>query len=154
MALGGTSHASVRFIVVPPQFHRGPRGWQKRGMHVNNAANVGFPAGLGRFVTPKALDTFYSEKLVATIGQLDLDDHHVYRCDRARCPHGGRELARPADDELLASLARHVVHRNDRLTYSIDGRCGTHSNACGDFILMSTARWHEIRGYSGRTGIK
>lgn len=146
--LGKTSHASVRFIVVPPQFHRGPKGWQKRGMHVNHAANVGFRRARGRFVTPKALDTFYSEKLVATIGRQDLDERRVYRCDRLDARMEDETWLDLPDDELLAALARHVVLRNDRLTHSIDWKMrDLHTNACGDFILMTTKRWHEIRGY-------
>lgn len=146
--LGGTSHASVRFIVVPPEFHPGPLGWQKRGMHVNYAANVGLRRARGRFVTPKALDTFYSEKLVSTIGRLDLDDRRVYRCDRLDACMADETWLDLPDDELLAVLAGHVVLRNERLTHSIDWKMrDLHTNACGDFILMATPRWHGIRGY-------
>ena len=147
-SLGSAANVSVRFIVVPPHHHKGPRGWQTRGMHVNNAANVGIRRARGRFVTPKALDTFYSEQLVARLGQLDLDDKAVYRCDRLDARMEDETWLDLSDDELLAALARHIVHRNGRLTHSIDWKMrDLHTNACGDFILMSAQRWMNIRGY-------
>ena len=147
-SLGGTGNVSVRFIVVPPQHHEGLQGWRTRGMHVNNAANVGIRRARGKFVTPKALDTFYSEQLVARLGQFTLDDGCVYRCDRLDARMEDESWLDLPDDQLLAALARSTVHRNDRLTHSIDWKMrDLHTNACGDFILMSTQRWHDIRAY-------
>lgn len=147
-SLGASGHVSVRFIVVPAKHHEGPQGWQTRGMHVNNAANVGMRRARGRFVTPKALDTFYSEQLVSRLGQRTLDDDCVYRCDRLDARMEDESWLDLPDDRLLDALAGHVVHRNDRLTHSIDWKMrDLHTNACGDFILMTARRWHEIRGY-------
>lgn len=147
-SLGGAGHVSVRVIVVPPHHHEGPQGWRKRGMHVNNAANVGIRRARGRFVTPKALDTFYSEQLVSRLGRLDLEEGYVYRCDRLDARMEDESWLDLPDDELLESLARRIFHRNERLTHSIDWKMrDLHTNACGDFLLMSARRWLDIRGY-------
>ena len=146
--LGGAGHVTVRFILVPPKHHEGPRGWQTRGMHVNNAANVGMRRARGRYVTPKALDTFYSEQLVSRLAQLNLDDGCVYRCDRLDARMEDESWLNLPDEELLAALARHTVQRHGRLTHSIDWKMrDLHTNACGDFLLMTAERWSEIRGY-------
>lgn len=147
-SLGGAGHVTVRFIVVPPKHHEGPQGWQTRGMHVNNAANVGMRRARGRYVTPKALDTFYSERLVARLAQLNLDDGCVYRCDRLDARMEDESWLDLPDEELLAKLARNTVQRHERLTHSIDWKMrDLHTNACGDFLLMTAERWGEIRGY-------
>ena len=104
-SLGGAGHVSVRVIVVPPHHHEGPQGWRKRGMHVNNAANVGIRRARGRFVTPKALDTFYSEQLVSRLGRLDLEEGYVYRCDRLDARMEDESWLDLPDAELLESLA-------------------------------------------------
>lgn len=148
LALDGEhSHVTVRFITVDGRFHKGPKGWQTRGMHGGNAANVGLRRARGRFVTPKAVDTFYSEQLVQKIAKMELDDQSVYRCDRLDVLPDPAWLECP-DESLLEALAQNIVHRNDRLTHSIDWKIrDLHTNASGDFMLMSAKTWHAVRGY-------
>jgi hypothetical protein len=143
---GPRSYVTVRFITVEERYHRGPVGWQTRGMHGSNAVNVGFRRARGRFVTPKALDTFYSEALVRSIAAMDLDEQAVYRCDRLDVRPDEGWLERP-DELLLEALAKNIAVRNDRLTHSIDWKIrDLHTNACGDFMLMSAKFWQAIRG--------
>lgn len=144
---GGASHVTVRFITVDGRFHRGPRGWQVRGMHGNNAVNVGFRRARGRFVTPKSMDTFYSEALVREIATAKLDEQAVYRCDRVdvRPPSEGW-LERP-EELLLEELQKNTVIRHGRLTQPDDWKIrDLHTNGCGDFMLMSAKVWQAIRG--------
>jgi hypothetical protein len=143
----GHSEVTVRFVTVDGRFHRGARGWQARGMHGSNAANVGFRRARGRFVTSKATDTFYSEALVRRIAAADLDEAAVYRCDRVDVRAKEGWLEQP-DELLLEELARNVVLRHDRLSQSNLWKIrDLHTNACGDFMLMSVRTWHAIRGF-------
>lgn len=144
---GVNSHVTVRFITVDGRYHQGAEGWQVRGMHGGNAANVGLRRARGRFVTPKAVDTFYSESLVQKIAKMELDDQSVYRCDRSDVFPDATWLECP-DESLLEALAQNVVQRHGRLTHSIDWKIrDLHTNGCGDFMLMSAKTWHAIRGY-------
>jgi hypothetical protein len=147
-SFGHISHVTVRVIVVDQRFHVGLQGWKKRGMHGSNAANVGIRRARGKFVTPKALDTFYSEKLVEQIAKRQLDEHAVYRCDRCDALIAGDAWTNLPDDALLDELVRNVEQRHGRLPQSTDWKMrDLHTNACGDFMLMSARRWAEIRGY-------
>ena len=147
-SFGSLSHVTIRVIVVERRFHVGWLGWQKRGMHGSNAANVGIRRARGRFVTPKAIDTFYSESLLEQIAQQDLDEQAVYRCDRWDARMVDETWINLPDDALLQKLARNVEIRHVRLQHSVDWKIrDLHTNACGDFMLMSAKRWAEIRGF-------
>jgi hypothetical protein len=147
-SFGPTSHVTVRVIVVDRRFHVGWQGWQKRGMHGSNAANVGIRRARGKFVTPKALDTFYSEKLIEQIARRDLDEQAVYRCDRWDVRMIRDAWIDLPDGALLEELVRNVEQRHGRLPHSMDWKIrDLHTNACGDFTLMSARLWAEIRGY-------
>lgn len=143
-----SSHVTVRFIIANACYHRQAKGWQKRGMNVCRAVNVGIRRARGRFVVPKALDTFFSDELVKRIAKCGLDKSAVYRCDRVDVRLDNERWLELSDQLLLATLASHAVHRNVRLAQSIDWHIrDLHTNACGDFTLMAAKKWAQIRGY-------
>ena len=147
-SLGTPSHVSIRFIAVPPRFHEGLQGGRKRGMHMNNGPNVGIRRARGRFVTPKASDSFYSAELISRLARLDLDDQHFYRCDRHDVQLEDETWLGLPDEDLLRVLADNTVHKHERLTHSIDWKIrDLHTNACGDFMLMPAPLWAQIRGF-------
>lgn len=148
-SFGSSAQVTVRFLIADARYHRRAKGWQKRGMHAINAANAGIRRARGRFVLPKALDTFLSDSLVSRIAKLDLDDQAVFRCDRLDVRFDNEKWLALPDDKLLETLASHTVHRNGRLTQSIDWKIrDLHTNACGDFMLMAATKWAQIRGYA------
>jgi len=143
----GHSDVTVRFVTVDGRFHRGPRGWQASGMHGSNAANVGLRRARGKFLTSKAIDTFYSEELVRQIATAKLDEQAVYRCDRLDV-HAKEGWMEQPDELLIEELAKNTVHRHDRIVQSNLWKIrDLHTNACGDFMLMSAKIWHAIRGF-------
>ena len=75
-------HVSVRTVVVGKEHHQTFLGSQEWGMNPAAAANVGLRRAQGRFVTPKAADTYLSDEIVATIARRDLHENALYRCDR------------------------------------------------------------------------
>lgn len=148
-ALPEAPYVTLRLVSVDARFHQRARGWQHRGMHPSNAANVGIRRARGQFIQPKAIDTFYTEALVAHIARQALDPSCVYRCDRVDVrPPEDVDWMRLPDDALLAELGRHVAVRNGRLSHSIDWQIrDLHTNACGDFMPMSNKMWQRIRGF-------
>lgn len=143
-----TRHTTVRFIEVEEKYHRRLKGWQERGLPTVAALTVGIRRARGRFLTPKALDTFYSDELIAHIAAQGLDEGIVYRVDRCDVQIGGLDWLRLTDTDLFTLLKQSPMHRHVRQTQSPQWEIrDLHTNACGDFTLLSTARWHRMRGY-------
>lgn len=141
-------HTTVRFIEVEGKYHRRLKGWQDRGLPTVSALSAGIRRARGRFLTPKALDTFYSDELIARIATCDLDEGNVFRVDRCDVQVDGLEWLGLTDGDLFALLKQSPMHRHVRQTQSPQWEIrDLHTNACGDFTLMSTARWHRMRGY-------
>ena len=148
--LTGGEHATLRFIIVDGRYHAPLIGAALKGMHVLNAANVGIRRARGRFVIPKAMDTFLTEGVLAQIAPLQLKEDEAYRCDRYDVEFDGNEWLALSNAELLACLPQKIVHHHDRLVQRPEWASlmrDLHTNACGDFTLMAASRWREIRGF-------
>jgi hypothetical protein len=149
-----TQHATVRFIEVGEEYHRRLRGWKERGLPTVAALSVGIRRARGDFLTPKALDTFYSNEIIARIAKRDLNDGCVYRVDRCDVELGGDDWLRVSDDALFELLLRAPMQRHVRQQQSPHWRIrDLHTNGCGDFTLLSTERWHQMRGYPEDTTV-
>ncbi len=138
---------SIKGYVVGANFHAGFEGSQERGMHAGECWNVGIRRARGRFVTPKASDTFFSPQLIELIAQRDLRSDEMYRADRY-------DVAVPADfwsadgEAWIAQLDSLPAERNAYLRQMDYWQLrDLHSNACGDFLLMASEVWHRLRGH-------
>lgn len=139
---------TVRVLTVGAAFHHRYRGWIDRGINTVDGANVGLRRARGRFVTPKALDTYFSDELVARLARQDLDADCVYRCDRHDLTIEGDAWMTGSDADVFRAFAAAPTNVNARITQSDLWRIhDLHTNACGDFTLLSNERWHGIRGY-------
>jgi len=146
--LGVLRHVTVRFVEVDRHYHERYRGWQQRGLPTVEALNVGIRRGRGRFLAPRPLDVFYSEALVRQIARRDFEDDCVYRCDRSDVRIGDDGWLGASDDKLFSLLETAPVQRHRRLEQSRYWKIrDLHTNGCGDFTLLSTDRWRQIRGY-------
>jgi hypothetical protein len=136
----------VSIITVEGSYHRGYRYGDIRPIHCHLAANVGIRRARAQFVLPKAADTFYSEPLIKFLSLRLLSADHVYRCDRhdfnaeiLRQTHNGTET-------FLHACAQGVIER-----HGLDANCpgvpALRWGTVGDFLLMSSERWHAIRGF-------
>src|SRR6478752_1647936 len=96
-------HVSIRGIVVEPEHHHSFTGAAERAIHAGEAANVGIRRARGRFVTPKASDTFFSPQTIAMLAG-DLDDSTMYRIDRHDIAVEDESIWQLDDDALLARL--------------------------------------------------
>ncbi|MFO1157376.1 MAG: hypothetical protein U1E60_00915 [Reyranellaceae bacterium] len=138
----------VRGIVVGQEHHLKFRGSQEWGMNPAAAANVGLRRALGRFVSPKAADTYLSDEIVATLARRDLAENVMYRCDRHDVVLGPDELKEIDDAALLERLQSLESTPHDHLPPPPHWHIrDLHTNACGDFLLMSGGLWHTVRGF-------
>jgi hypothetical protein len=138
----------VHGIVVGKEHHERYRGSQEWGMNPAAAANVGLRRARGNFISPKAADTYLSDEVVAVLARGDLSDDAMYRCDRLDVVLPTAALEEPDDAALLAGLASLESFRHSRLAHLSQWHIrDLHTNACGDFLLMSRSMWHTLRGF-------
>jgi hypothetical protein len=138
----------VRRIVVGKEHHDKFLGAQEWGMNPAAAANVGLRRAQGRFITPKAGDTYLSNEIIATIARRDLHENGLYRCDRCDVSLSARDLQELPDELLLARLEKMDSTRHSKIPHPPNWYIrDLHTNACGDFLLMSRAMWHTVRGF-------
>jgi hypothetical protein len=141
-------HVSIRGLIVAPEHHNAFVGAAERGIHAGEAANVGLRRARGRFATPKASDTFFSPQTIAMLARRDLDEGTMYRIDRHDVVVEDEAIWELDDDALLAALARMPSVPHAWIEQSEHwGLRNLHTNACGDFTLMSLAHWHRLRGH-------
>jgi hypothetical protein len=142
-------HVSIRGIVVEPEHHSSFAGAAERGIHAGEAANVGIRRARGRFVTPKASDTFFSPPTIAKLAAHDLDEDTVYRITRYDVAIDDDEAVFRLDDEGLLSALQHLPSSPHAYIQQSDhwGLRNLHTNACGDFTLMALRQWHRLRGH-------
>jgi hypothetical protein len=140
-------YVAIRGIVSDSRFHARFKGAGQRGMHSGEAWNVGIRRARGRFVVPKASDTFLSSPTIERIARRDLDPDVMYRVDRYDVAFD--EALWSLDDEaLLAALEALPATHNAHLAQPSEWRVrDLHTNASGDFLLMSAAWWHRLRGH-------
>jgi hypothetical protein len=144
----GEGHVTVRFVTVDARYHQSLIGSQFKGMHVVNAANVGLRRARGKFLVPKGMDTFLTDSVIAQISRAQLKDDEFYRCDRYDVKVQTADWNQLTDGQLLMRLSENVVSHHGRIVQKPEWALrDLHTNACGDFMLMSARRWHEIRGY-------
>lgn len=141
-------YVTVRVIVVDEKFHAGFLGGHQRAVHVHATANVGIRRARGSFVVLKMSDTFYSQGLMDQISKRTLLTDAVYRCDRIDSSVDTGELERLGDDELIERFWATVITRNSRLKQPEHWHIrDLHTNASGDFLLLSRDYWHRVGGF-------
>ena len=142
-------HVTVRGYVVPEHYHQGFAGAGEAGFHAGEAANSGIRRARGRFITPKASDSFLSPDVFKMIARADLDADTMYRIDRHDIAITDEAIWNLDDDALLAKLGSLPSHPHAWIQCQSRhwGLRELHTNACGDFTLMTSAYWHHLRGH-------
>ena len=142
----------VRGIIVGKEHHQKFTGSQEWGMNPAAAANVGLRRAQGRFVTPKAADTLSVRR--------DRRHHRPPRPSRERDSIAAIAATSPSPLRDLQELPRRRAagpsgkpgqHAAQQDSPSSQWHIrDLHTNACGDFLLMSRTMWHTVRGLSAR----
>lgn len=140
--------ATVKVITVPPEYHRRFEDWRAKAFHQTCAINAGIRRARGEFLVYRAADHIYSEPLAAWLGRRELRPHGIYRCDRVDVDPAALDGIDPADSAAASrTCAAHSIVRHRPLgPHPIPGIPALHTNACGDFLLMSRETWLRLRG--------
>jgi len=142
-------HVSIRGFIVGPEHHRRHAGSQERGIHVGEASNVGIRRARGRFITPKASDTFFSPEVFAMLAKGNLDPDTMYRVDRHDFAVDDPSMWDLDDEALLAKIASLPSAPQEWIQQTAHwGLRELHTNACGDFTLLEASYWHMMRGHA------
>ena len=142
----GVTYCTIRVIEVDPSIHRRYKYHDRIPMHAVVAVNCGIRRARGQFVLPGTIDLLYSDDLISFIASKNLKSDHRYRVDR--CDVDRNMLQFDTLQEQLEYCEQNVIHRPRFVPReSDDGFPRLHTNACGDFQLMSRRYWHLLRGY-------
>lgn len=146
------TYCTIRVIEVPSEVHDRYAGHDKIPMNVVAAMNCGIRRARGKFVLPRPADLIYSEELVSCIARKELKVDQRYRIDRCDVD---RNVVHINDlDERLDFCAQNVIRINEQTIPEESTRRSRrsllpdlHTNASGDFQLMSRHYWTLLRGY-------
>ncbi len=108
------THVSIRFIAVPPRFHEGPQGGEKRGHAYEQRPECRNQAGRGCFITPKSVRSFYSaSNLSQRPARLDLMNSTSIDATGTMRDWKTRPGSAYRTADLLKILADNTVHKHD-----------------------------------------
>jgi hypothetical protein len=143
------SHAvTVKMFRVGAAYHRPFKYSHLRPVHPTAAYNVGVRRSRGMFVLPKSQDSFYSEQLMDYLAGRPLSRDRLYRCLRCDVDPVVMNHREAGRREFLDACRRNVIFRYVRSSWTnCLGIPNLHTDACGDFLLMSRDYWLSIRGW-------
>ena len=145
-------YCTVRVIVVPYSIHQRYRGSDKMPMIREVAVNCGIRRARGQFILPGAIDLLYSEELMSYIAARSLRVDEEYRIDRRDVEKGVVQF--DTLKEQLEYCKKNTIRINShtppvpRRWWHGSDLPNLHTNAAGDFQLLSKSYWHLLRGYS------
>jgi hypothetical protein len=160
----------LRIIEVPPDVHRSFDNSEAIPLFQMIAKNVGIRRALGKFVLATNIDILFSNELIEFFASDKLCADRMYRIDRYDVPFNIPEDL--SVDERLEWCHRNPIRlyryletvdvvdgiipppktaKSTALQRTIDQLTGRekplHTNACGDFALMSAEYWEKVKGY-------
>lgn len=128
----------VRWYEIPVRIHKGVPHWKQFGLRIHIAVNVGMRRARGKWVLTTTNDCIFSAGLARTLAAEPFQDNCFYRAPR---------FDAHADLSLNLSVAERIMYMEEHMIQRNVWRGGMFTKSCGDFILMSRARWHWLRGY-------
>lgn len=130
----------IRWYEVPMGVHRGFPNWKQFALWNHIGTNVGMRRAKGDWVLCTTHDVIISAEMAELLAKEPFDEDHFYRA--ARLDGRTSLLSGQTTASRIAQMNKNILRAN---TY---GGRGMFAKACGDFILMSRARYHELRGYT------
>lgn len=139
-------YCTIRVIVVPPSIHQRYEGSDRILMNRVVAVNYGIRRARGQFALPGANDLLYSDDLMSYIASKRLKHNERYRVDR--CDVDRNVVQCDTLKEQLEYCRGHIIQVNSQGSPAKREKLPhLHTNASGDFQLMSRRYWHQLRGY-------
>ena len=143
------SYCTIRIIEVPSSIHQRYKGSDKMPMNVVAAINCGIRRARGQFVLPRPADLIYSDELVSYLARKTLRKGERYRIDR--CDVDRNVLQFDTLEEQLEYCEKNIIKINGK---GVSGKRlnetklpDLHTNASGDFQVMSGYYWRLLGGY-------
>jgi len=142
----GLMYCTIRVIVVSPSIHQRYKYHDKSPMHAVVAINCGIRRARGQFILPGVIDLLYSDELISYIASKSLRSDERYRVDR--CDVDRNVVQNNALKEQLDFCKQNIIRIYSPSSSDAESDFPElHTNACGDFQLMSRHYWHLLRGY-------
>ena len=139
-------YCTIRIITVPPETHSRYEYSDRLNINAVVAINSGIRRARGQFVLPGNIDLIYSDELMAYIAEKKLKEDERYRIDR--CDVDKDVIKYVTLNKQLKYCREHIIQvHNAHTAKKSDGLPALHTNASGDFQLMSRQRWIQLRGY-------
>ncbi|MDQ2974279.1 MAG: hypothetical protein M3R69_02565 [Acidobacteriota bacterium] len=167
---------SVRIIEVSPEIHARFKYSDRLPLFQMLAKNAGVRRARGQFVLATNIDILFSDELIHFLSSGRLRQNRMYRINRydvksdvptsasieAQLAYCRDNLLRINDRNGTKNLItghHHAVYDpagsrswlqekiSELKGAEVTERTRLHTNGCGDFTLMSRARWFELRGY-------
>lgn len=141
-----TRYCTIRSIVVPPAIHHRYEHSDKTPMNVPLAFNCGIRRARGQYILPANMDLLYSDELLAYIATRELKEDERYRIDR--CDVDRNIVECDTLEEQLDYCRNNIIQINSQGLPAKRGKLPhLHTNASGDFQLMSRYYWHLLHSY-------
>jgi len=144
-----TKYCTVRAIEVPPQIHQQLPLSDKLPILVHRARNVGIRRARGQFILPLGTDVLLSDPLMQYLASAELDAGVMYRTDRFDVPVDVLDLA--GVEARLAFCAHNVMQVHTAAGTSTTEELPLHTNAAGDFTMLSRDMWDSVHGIPEET---
>lgn len=142
----GLRYCTTRAIIVPPSIHQRYEHSDRIPMYAVVATNCGIRRARGQFILPGVIDLLYPDELMSYIASRNLKSDVRYRVDR--CDVDRNVVQYDTLKEQLDYGQKNIIRINSHLHVGAkNGLPDLHTNACGDFQLMSRHYWHLLRGY-------
>lgn len=139
-------YCTIRVITVPASIHLRYEYSDIIPMNAVVAVNCGIRRACGQFILPSVIDLLYSDELMSYIAARGLKEDERYRVDR--CDVDRNVVQCSTLKEQLDYSRKNIIKINSHQRNGAkNGLPDLHTNACGDFQLMSRRYWHLLRGY-------
>ena len=141
-----TKYCTIRVLVVPPSIHQRYEHSDKTPMNMVVAINCGVRRARGQYILPCNIDLLYSDELITHIAARNLKEDERYRIDR--CNVDKNVVQCNTLEEQLDYCRSNIIQINGQgPPAKRETLPHLHTNASGDFQLMSRHYWHLLRGY-------
>jgi len=137
----------IRIITVPHEIHKRYNLSKRISILCMIASNVGIRRANGQFILSTCSGILFSNKLVEFLASISLNKSFFYRIDRCNV---NREILNCNSVEQQIDFCKENIIRIDKFfppDPNLINYPTIHTNASGDFILMSKKYWHLLHGF-------
>jgi len=138
---------TVRIITVPNEVHKRYKCSNKMNIVSMAAFNVGIRRANGRFILSSCSGVLYSNELIEFLSKQTLDENLFYRINRSNIDRKILLCETPEQQIIFCKKNIIGVDRPLSVDPELKDYPNLHTNASGDFILMSRKFWYLLHGF-------